>query len=220
MSDFEERFQKIIDTVASGNRSKFSSMTGKKTSYASDVVKGRAKPGFEYMKMLSDEFKISLDWLILGQGEMVPDEYSNQSDFVYVPRYDIQASAGHGALVHSEQIVDHLAFRKDWVCGELKTSPKELVLISASGDSMEPTIEDKDLLLVNLTQNTLSKEGIFVIRIDEILLAKRLQKHIDGSVHIISDNRNYETYRLLPENLKDLSILGRVVWFGRVVSDS
>jgi len=137
------------------------------------------------------------------------------NDFILVPRYDVHASAGHGSIISSEQIVDHLAFKRDWVRKDLGLNPDKLALINAVGDSMEPAILSNDLLLVDLDSNTLTDDAIYVISVNDSLLVKRIQTMLDGTVKIKSDNPIYDNQTLKKEELSDLRVLGRVVWFGR-----
>lgn len=137
------------------------------------------------------------------------------NDFVFVPRYDVQGSAGHGSIIHSEQIVDHLAFRADWVKSTLGVTEKDLVLISVKGDSMEPTIGNEDLILVNIREHRIDENAIYVLQHDGALLVKRIQRKMDGSVIIKSDNPLYEQEVLDSSKADSLRVLGRVVWCGR-----
>jgi phage repressor protein C with HTH and peptisase S24 domain len=135
--------------------------------------------------------------------------------FVLVPRYDVAASMGNGAVIHSEQIVDHLAFRAEWVRTELGTSPKQLVLISAIGDSMEPSLRAGDLLLVDRSVENVHQDAIYAIALDGELRIKRIQRLFDGTLVIKSDNPSYRTEELTPSQAEQLRIVGRVVWSGR-----
>lgn len=139
------------------------------------------------------------------------------NDFVFVPRYDVRGSAGHGSIIHSEQIVDHLAFRADWVKNTLGVTKKDLVLISVKGDSMEPTIGNEDLILVNIQEDRIEENAIYVLQHDGVLLVKRIQRKMDGSLIIKSDNPLYEQEVLDPSKAEALRVLGRVVWFGRKI---
>ncbi|AKH39462.1 hypothetical protein AAW31_04760 [Nitrosomonas communis] len=139
------------------------------------------------------------------------------NDFVFVPRYDVRGSAGHGSIIHSEQIVDHLAFRADWVKNTLGVTEKDLVLISVKGDSMEPTIGNEDLILVNIQEHRIEENAIYVLQHDGALLVKRIQRKMDGSVIIKSDNLLYEQEVLDSSKAEALRVLGRVVWFGRKI---
>ena len=47
-----------------------------------------------------------------GQTPTELEQSSKQEGYIFVPRYDVQVSAGQGSLIHSEQIVSHLAFKE------------------------------------------------------------------------------------------------------------
>lgn len=135
--------------------------------------------------------------------------------FVFVPRHRVTASAGHGAVINDETVVDHLAFRRDWVRQALGVDPMHLALIDARGDSMSPTIESGDLLLLDTRADTPRNEGIYVINLAGALLVKRLRIAISGSVEVISDNPKYSNETIAGSELDRLILVGRVVWHGR-----
>lgn len=135
--------------------------------------------------------------------------------FILVPRYDVSAKMGSGSVVHSEQIVDHLAFRAEWVRTELGTSPKNLILISAIGDSMEPELRAGDLLLVDCSVEHVRQDAIYAIALEGELRIKRIQRLFDGTLIIKSDNPSYTPEQLTPIQAEQLRIVGRVVWSGR-----
>jgi phage repressor protein C with HTH and peptisase S24 domain len=135
--------------------------------------------------------------------------------FILVPRYDVTGSMGNGHVIHSEQIVDHLAFRAEWVRTELGTSPSSLVLISAVGDSMEPTLRAHDLLLIDRSVLSVKQDAIYAFAVDGELRVKRIQRLFDGSLIIKSDNQEYATETLTPQQAETINIIGRVVWSGR-----
>lgn len=135
--------------------------------------------------------------------------------FILVPHYEVQASAGNGSLVHSEQIVDYLAFKADWVRNTLGVAQKDLALISVKGDSMEPELSNEDLILVDMRKNRVEDNAIYVLQFDGTLLVKRIQRKLDGSMHVMSDNPRYEAEVVSADRAADLHVLGRVVWSGR-----
>lgn len=96
------------------------------------------------------------------------------------------ASAGGGRVNGLEQVVQVLAFDAEWVRQALRRSPDQL-LIEARGDSMEPTIRDRDLLLVDVADQELSNPAIHVLRVGEVLLVKRVVRRLDGSLVVTSD---------------------------------
>lgn len=134
--------------------------------------------------------------------------------FVFIPRYEVSASAGGGSMIRSEQIVDHLTFKKEWI-HRLGLSEKDLALINVNGDSMEPTLSDMDLILIDLRARDVKDNAIYVLQVDSGLLVKRIQRRLDGSVIVSSDNKMYEPETYNGDRLELLNIVGRVVWCGR-----
>ena len=57
---------------------------------------------------------------------------------------------------------------------------------------------------------------LYVLRLNENLLVKRLQLVPGGVVNVISANEAYPTFEIDLNNLTDdVAIIGRVEWFGR-----
>lgn len=144
-----------------------------------------------------------------------PYSASAPDGFVLVPRYDVHGSMGNGSVIHSEQIVDHLAFRAEWVRSALGASPEHLVLISAIGDSMEPTLRAGDLLLIDRSVTGVKHDSIYAFAVGDELRVKRVQRLYDGTLIVKSDNPGYASETLTPEQADKVSIVGRVVWTGR-----
>lgn len=135
-------------------------------------------------------------------------------EFAMVPVYDVAASAGHGALAEDSQPTRELAFRKDWLLGHgFRT--EDLAVIEVKGDSMSPTINAGDTILVDMSDTDIGADAIYVVRMNEHLYAKRLQRTLDGAVRVISDNSAYQAQVIEEGRLQDLHVVGRVVWGGR-----
>lgn len=204
-----------------------------------DYELGNRIPGGEAVAALM-RVGISANWLLTGDGVMllandqerpalpvVPPEYSRESDhvafmppiphpgFVFVPRYEVEASMGNGTVIHSEQIVDYLAFREDWVRLELGLNPSNLILISSVGDSMEPTLRTNDLLLIDRGSSEVRHDAIYCFAYNGELRVKRMQFRMNGVMVVKSDNPRYETEEVSADNLDLIKIIGRVVWYGR-----
>lgn len=131
-----------------------------------------------------------------------------------VPVYDIRLSAGPGAYVEGDGLPTyHIPFNDDFL-HRVSRNPDQCVILEVSGDSMWETLHDGDHALVDLSQRNPRLEGIFAIRIDDVLLVKRISMHpVTKLLTIQSDNDNYPTYSDI--NPDDIAVLGRVVWIGR-----
>jgi len=173
-------------------------------------LSGRGQPSVANLVALAKASKVSVEWLATGR-ESADSKHSarrksDPDDFAYA----LRSGEGSGGL-HSEQIVDHLAFKKEWVRTRLNSDPRNLLLIEAVGDSMAPTLEEFDLLLVDLSEPRFRHDGIYVLRRDNILEVKRLQRRPDGSLNIISDNPAYPPASVPGDAVQ---VLGRVIWAG------
>lgn len=135
-------------------------------------------------------------------------------DYVFVPRYEVQASAGGGSIIHDESVVDHLAFRRDWITQHLCLSTQHLALITIKGDSMAKQINDGDMVLLDTRAGQQLSDGVYVINLRGALLCKRLHLKISGTVEVISDNEKYAKEVVGAEEAGRLNIVGRVVWHG------
>lgn len=138
------------------------------------------------------------------------------SDFVQIPAYDIHASAGHGAVVNHEAILYYLSFRKEWLKAISNAPLDKLSVIRVDGDSMEPTLSHDDTVLVDMTQTTPQRDGIYVVLYDSVLLVKRLRMDPSrGTLAIVSDNPAYPPVEKVKTD--ELRVAGKVLWLGRRV---
>ncbi|MCY9836441.1 helix-turn-helix transcriptional regulator [Aeromonas media] len=140
--------------------------------------------------------------------------YHQMQDYTLVDCYQVFASAGFGATVSDELKTEPMAFRTDWLKKE-GLAPERLAVIRAKGDSMEPTISNNDIILVNLCNGDALRDGLYVLRIGDSLLVKRLQFDVLGGIKVISDNPGYETQVVTKDQRADVHIVGRVAWAGK-----
>ena len=138
---------------------------------------------------------------------------ASNDEYYYIPAYEVEASAGHGAFTEGATTpVKYLAFRKDWV-HDRRLTPASLSAIFARGDSMEPTIPDGAIILVDGSRIEPLNGKIHVIRMDERLWVKRAQWIPGGGLRLISDNRTSDSFDISTSDLEheDIQICGQVV---------
>jgi len=174
-------------------------------------LSGRGQPSVANLVALAKASKVSVEWLATGHESAAAKRSAGHSaerdEFFYVPRYDVKGAGG--TVLRSEQVVDHLAFKKEWVRARFNADPRNLLLIEAVGDSMAPTLEDSDLLLVDLGEPRFRHDGIYVLRREHELEVKRLQRRPDGTLTIICDNPAYAPSVVASDSVH---IIGRVIW--------
>jgi len=140
-------------------------------------------------------------------------------DEVWIAHYDVRAAMGGGQIPHEypEMLQDIRVSPKH--LREMGVTFKEhfhLKMITGWGQSMAPTIKDRDPLLVDITIREFTGDGIYLFSHDEMLYVKRLQKKGKDRFKMISDNKHHD-----PEDIRvdDTHILARVlyVWNGQPV---
>ena len=106
-----------------------------------------------------------------------------------------------------------MGFAPRWI-RRLGADPADLSLIVVDGDSMAPTLGDGDDIMVDHGAVSRSlRDGIYVLRMDDVLLVKRVAMGPSGKLSIRSDNPQYPDWEDVSAD--NVNIIGRVVWTGR-----
>ena len=163
-------------------------------------------------------FGVSPDWILFGGGEAperVDLDQEAKPGQSLVPVFDVAASAGHGAFVDYEAQAYSLAFPPNYLNRLTSSSTKNLAIISVKGDSMEPTLLDDDIVLLDTSKINLNFDGMFVLSFDGVLQVKRVGRSAKpGFVTVISDNTSFPPYEAAAT---DIRAVGKVLWYGRKV---
>ncbi|WP_440054702.1 XRE family transcriptional regulator [Pseudoalteromonas sp. T1lg65] len=216
-SAFSRRFVTLVEQFAGGNKRQFALLTGKSPSHIYRICKGLSRPSMQYLEHLYTLFSVDLNWLLTGEQ---PSEQSiNQvaDDLTLIPKLDIEASAGMGSVNGYEEIREQFALNTRWLNSQLGVYSDQLAFVSIRGESMQPTLFDGDMVLVDLSQNQPRNEGVYVVQTEDGLMAKRIKpKH--NLFDVISDNPDYPNWQINAENAAQHGIAGRVVWCGRGIT--
>ena len=146
-----------------------------------------------------------------------PDAKARSPGLVPVKRTLVRASAGAGALNGEEREGPYFAFDERWLRALTPSASSKLSVIRVEGDSMAPTLDSGDDILVDLGDSVERlRDGIYVLRAEDALVVKRLALHPAGRrVTVQSDNPAYPDW---PDcDLDSIHCIGRVVWAGRKI---
>jgi hypothetical protein len=136
---------------------------------------------------------------------------SETDDYVDVKRVNVALSAGHGSEPEIEELVGHLKFTKSFLRSVGVTGSSARV-VDVVGPSMEPTIKDGSVLLVNTNNREPINNVIFALaRPTDGLIVKRLVK-IGENWFARSDNRDFEDIQI--DDGEPITIIGRALWMG------
>ncbi|ELB2040615.1 XRE family transcriptional regulator [Vibrio parahaemolyticus] len=138
--------------------------------------------------------------------------------FVIIPGYTLPVSASDDSInTENTKTSRFLAFSKKWL--EWRGfNKKDLTIVWAEGDSMEPTIHNNDTLVVNVGRNKPSDGHIYIFRKGDELFAKRFQNALDCWL-LISDNPRYETIPIPHDKQSQYDVVGQVVHVGKDIGD-
>ncbi|WP_288079893.1 helix-turn-helix transcriptional regulator [Shinella sp.] len=194
-------------------------------------------PGLDKLVQLAEAGGVTLDWLARGVGNksyqgadllvrsgpggelLLFEERKGVApahDFALIPRLDIQASAGDGRIAGAEDPLEYLAFQRGWLRAR-GINPARARILTARGDSMEETIRDGDVLLIDTSIDRIRDNAIYIVVYGEMVLVKRVHGRLNGSLQLISDNPRYPPEEVSAGEVDQLNIAGRVMWFGRTI---
>src|SRR5579864_6314820 len=128
-----------------------------------------------------------------------------------IPELDVRAAAGDGLTGGGEKIVDEWSLPSGMVRHYSTAPASDLRIITVMGDSMEPTLQPGQRILVDTGDRNPSPPGVFVVWDGLGLVVKRCQvvpHSAPPRVRITSDNAKYDAYE---RTLTEAYIQGRVI---------
>lgn len=168
---------------------------------------------------------VNPNWLATGVGQKSAISVANlkqnnhaladsiDNNILKIPLLNVVASMGKGSENFSEDVLEELTIHKSWAEKALKpySSNHNLAFIHAVGDSMHPTFNDGDILMVDTGDKSVTADKIFVLEAHNRLFIKRVRQRLDGAFEISSDNPSVKTVDVLNGD-HDVEIKGRVIW--------
>ncbi|MCD8568843.1 MAG: helix-turn-helix transcriptional regulator [Geovibrio sp.] len=204
---------KLVRQKMALNQTQMAEMVGVHLQTLSRYEQGKLNPSADFLIAFAEKTGVSSDWLLIGQGEMsrmIKQEPLN--DFVTVPLMSGRISAGIGVSADTS-IESCMCFRRDWI--RRKGNPDNMSLIRVSGDSMEPTLSNGDIVLIDHSRNYISDFGMYAISVDNSIMIKRLQPYAD-KVQIISDNPKYPPLTVYAH---EVVINGKALWYAHDIGE-
>ena len=166
----------------------------------------------EYLLGQSDE----RGWSSLGEEQLPFKGAANieaahgpiNDDLVEIDQIDLRFGLG-GTFLDNPVEIEKMTFSRAWLRRLTNAPPHLLTWTTGDGDSMEPTIRDGEIILIDRSQTTpIMGDQIWAFAFGEIGMVKRLRPRPDGTVDIHSDNQYVR-----PDRATDgeLHVIGRVI---------
>lgn len=222
---WEEILQRLLASTGSPTEAVLADRLGiSSQSIYNAKKKGKIPPA--WVVDVSKKYDVSTDWLFFGLGAMRrsdsgPSEERDRApqegarDLLMVPRVKARLSAGSGSLETSDDIEERYAFKSKWL--RSKGQASKMVLMYVTGDSMEPDIKDRDMVLIDQSQVDIVAGGAYAIGMDDEVLVKYVDKE-PGTYVLRSANPLYASIKVdLRDESLNVRVIGRVLWVGREV---
>ncbi|PZP69551.1 LexA family transcriptional regulator [Methylorubrum populi] len=228
---FVERFKSLYPD---GNLSEMSRKVGIGATTLAGYASG-SLPRLDKLVQIARALEVHVEWLATGEGPrgIQPEvalppvgtdrERSEQAvvdarahavpsaGMRLLPKLTVEPSAGSGLIPAGEAIDGYVAISDEYL-REIGVDPRYAHVLRVSGRSMAPTINDKDVVIIDTSVRNAVTEGVYTLVYGEAVLIKRIRLLRDGGVTLVSDNKSegYLDETVPRSELATLSIVGRV----------
>ena len=214
---FEKRFGQIV--AMAGGATHAAEICGVSRNTLYSWSKSDGKMPLSAALKLAVEAHVTLDWVAVGWDrrpdlpkiEAAPVAPEEALDLAKIPVLSVAAAAGPGVANGEAMVEDHILMPRAQL-RRIGVAPQNAHYIRVLGDSMEPTIADGAIVLIDARQRSFKAEAIYAISLDGDVRLKRLSRALDGAIMVLSDNPRYPAERLSATDAEALKIEGRVVW--------
>lgn len=171
---------------------------------------------------ICEKLPVMYNWLVTGQGEPLPkgkdivpvDIDVDSDEYVKIPVYKIECSAGHGRenapTFTTDDEAEPKSYRASWLHKHHLTQEK-LKVFEVIGDSMSPFLYPGDSVTVDTSFKDILNSRVYVFTYRGEWRIKRLRKMLDGGLSVISDNPSWPVEVIPPSETEYVYIVGRVV---------
>lgn len=163
----------------------------------SDWVNGNAYPRIDKIEMMANYFGIN-------KSDLVEENYNNETSALRIP---VLGSVAAGIPITAvEDILDYEEVPISW------QNQGEFFGLKIKGDSMEPKIDDGDVVIVRQQSDANSGDTVIALVNGDDATCKKLQK-TDNGIMLVSTNPKYLPMFFTKEDIetKPVVILGKVV---------
>lgn len=174
-------------------------------------LKGEARPREKPLAAMAAYFNVPPGWILFGEDAPLAAASIDDGEYLTIPLLDQFAGCGNMVVSKEMKVVQMIKVARDWFKRKASSfsSLTNLHIIVATGDSMEPTICDGDFVVVDSGQCEIKADAVYSLCYGESVYLKRVQKHPNGHILLISDNSRYSPMELAEQD--GITVVGRVV---------
>ena len=176
-------------------------------------LSGRRKPDIDIVASIIKAVGIK-SITISSDGSV--DETNSQLNYnknnFYIEGLDVTANTDNGYLNSDVmEVIKSIEYDSDQAKILFNNiDANNLKVINITGDSMQGTFENGDIIYIDITVNQFQNDGIYVFTFENRLYVRRLQM-IKNKLVVLSDNKKYRDWEILTDEFDQLGILGKVI---------
>lgn len=137
--DFSSRLGKLIDDL-NISQNEFARQIDSTSAFVSNMIRGKSKPGLDFLQKIAGCYNVSLDWLILGKGSMYGEALidSDWHNSVFL-RLVLAKHIGRGSA-EAQMLSDELLSNHHMSQPIISTERKQLLEQIAAETNVGPSI--------------------------------------------------------------------------------
>ncbi len=210
---FIERLKWLIERVSGGSIGAFAKLGGLPDATLRRYVSGETEPNRTNLAKLAFAGQCRVGWLANAEGDgPAGAQLQVLGDAWEVPLFEAELSAGPGRDPWSEAQPEDLLRLPGRFLRETLRAQGPLIALRVCGDSMEPTIRDGSIALLDTSVARVDRDGqVYAFRMDGALLIKRAHWLPGTGIRLAGDNPAAPAVELDTSDAERLIVLGRVV---------
>ena len=184
------------------------------------LIKGN-NAGSKHLHRIASELETSPAWLAGETDDMAPnaaplsaiEALSDKLDLQILPELDLGYSMGGGTVFEAYEQKGIVPFQRSWLRSMMAGAFGDLFVARGEGDSMQPTLLDGDIILIDTSQRNINRQDrIWAVSYGDLAMIKRVRRLPGGTYELMSDN---DAVKPIPCADEEMHVIGRVIWIGR-----
>lgn len=177
--------------------------------------------GSRHLHRIAAELETSPAWLAGETDNDAPvtiapsalDALAEKLDLAVVPELELGYSMGGGAVFDQYEQRGVIPFQRAWLRSMMRGAIADLFVARGDGDSMQPTLLDGDIVLIDTAQKDIRQQDrIWAVSYGDLGMIKRVRRSPKGHYILLSDNSTVPPIECADE---EMHVVGRVIWIGR-----
>lgn len=219
MSNLPERLREAMEAVEI-DQPTLAARVGCTQGAISQILLGNTQRS-RFLPEIADALGVTIKWLKgeeTREGRAVaaaasPNEIAKEMGWASVPWLELGYSMGGGSVVQDYRHLGFMPFQREWLKSMMAGSFDDLFVARGDGDSMEPTLKDGDIVLIDRAQRDIRQQDrIWAVSYGDLGVIKRVRRMPGGTYQLLSDNPSVTP---IPVADDEMYVVGRVIWIGR-----